>query len=82
MAVNDLPRRRSLAIFGTSLLAASTAWVAPANAWEPTRNVEFIVPAGTGGAPDSGPMVARPSQLRPPAPVARTATRSSLPAQT
>ncbi|MFO1083381.1 MAG: tripartite tricarboxylate transporter substrate binding protein [Reyranellaceae bacterium] len=52
MAMNDLPRRRSLAIFGTSLLAASTAWVAPANAWEPTRNVEFIVPAGTGGGAD------------------------------
>jgi len=26
--------------------------VTPANAWEPTRNVEFIVPAGTGGGAD------------------------------
>jgi len=26
--------------------------VGPANAWEPTRNVEFIVPAGTGGGAD------------------------------
>ncbi|MDI1343828.1 MAG: tripartite tricarboxylate transporter substrate-binding protein, partial [Pseudolabrys sp.] len=25
---------------------------APARAWEPTRNVEFIVPAGTGGGAD------------------------------
>ena len=52
MAMNDLPRRRSLAVVGASLLAAATAWVAPANAWEPTRNVEFIVPAGTGGGAD------------------------------
>src|SRR5690348_9418389 len=26
--------------------------VTPASAWEPTRNVEFIVPAGTGGGAD------------------------------
>jgi len=34
--------------------AATTAifCVAPAAAWEPTRNVEFIVPAGTGGGAD------------------------------
>jgi putative tricarboxylic transport membrane protein len=28
------------------------AWAVPAFAWEPTRTVEFIVPAGTGGGAD------------------------------
>lgn len=42
---------RALAIVAS---AATTAifYVAPAVAWEPTRNVEFIVPAGTGGGAD------------------------------
>ncbi|MFO1161427.1 MAG: tripartite tricarboxylate transporter substrate binding protein [Reyranellaceae bacterium] len=35
-----------------SLVASAIAWAAPAMAWEPTRNVEFIVPAGTGGGAD------------------------------
>ncbi|WP_395711007.1 Bug family tripartite tricarboxylate transporter substrate binding protein [Reyranella sp.] len=52
MTVNALPRRRSLALAASTAFAAATAWVAPANAWEPTRNVEFIVPAGTGGGAD------------------------------
>lgn len=52
MTVNALPRRRSLAFAASTAFAAATAWVAPANAWEPTRNVEFIVPAGTGGGAD------------------------------
>jgi putative tricarboxylic transport membrane protein len=52
MTVNALPRRRALALAASTCVAASTAWVAPAHAWEPTRNVEFIVPAGTGGGAD------------------------------
>jgi tripartite-type tricarboxylate transporter receptor subunit TctC len=32
--------------------AFATLNVTPASAWEPTRNVEFIVPAGTGGGAD------------------------------
>ncbi|MBL6613353.1 MAG: tripartite tricarboxylate transporter substrate binding protein [Reyranella sp.] len=32
--------------------ALATLYVTPASAWEPTRNVEFIVPAGTGGGAD------------------------------
>ena len=41
----------------TCALVAATAMVAglfapAANAWEPTRTVEFIVPAGTGGGAD------------------------------
>jgi putative tricarboxylic transport membrane protein len=32
--------------------AAAALWAAPALAWDPTRNVEFIVPAGTGGGAD------------------------------
>jgi putative tricarboxylic transport membrane protein len=41
----------------SAVIAATTAlagglWVAPAGAWEPTRTVEFVVPAGTGGGAD------------------------------
>jgi len=31
---------------------ATSLYITPASAWEPTRNVEFIVPAGTGGGAD------------------------------
>ncbi|MBY0318635.1 MAG: tripartite tricarboxylate transporter substrate binding protein [Reyranella sp.] len=43
-------RRRTLAVAMTVLAAG--LYVTPASAWEPTRNVEFIVPAGTGGGAD------------------------------
>jgi tripartite-type tricarboxylate transporter receptor subunit TctC len=33
-------------------LAAAVAWPMAAQAWEPTRNIEFIIPAGTGGGAD------------------------------
>ncbi len=36
----------------TGMLAAACAAVAPAHAWEPTKPVEFVVPAGTGGGAD------------------------------
>ena len=43
-------------IFSTGLLAAAVAatfsFATPVLAWEPTKNVEFIVPAGTGGGAD------------------------------
>jgi putative tricarboxylic transport membrane protein len=42
-------RSRAVAIAMTALAGL---YVTPANAWEPTRNVEFIVPAGTGGGAD------------------------------
>jgi putative tricarboxylic transport membrane protein len=47
-----MPRRgpRTAALALSAALAALSA--APALAWEPTRNVEFIVPAGTGGGAD------------------------------
>ncbi len=45
------PRSRAIAAAATAALAASLC-AAPAGAWEPTRNVEFIVPAGTGGGAD------------------------------
>lgn len=35
-----------------TVAALATLNVTPASAWEPTRNVEFIVPAGTGGGAD------------------------------
>jgi putative tricarboxylic transport membrane protein len=44
-------RRCAHAVAATIVIAAS--FFAPAaNAWEPTRTVEFIVPAGTGGGAD------------------------------
>ena len=46
---------RSIAIFGivAAAAAAAAATATPAAAaWEPTRPVEFIVPAGTGGGAD------------------------------
>ncbi len=49
MAMTDLTRLRSLAA-AAALMAG--LWTVPAAAWEPTRNVEFIVPAGTGGGAD------------------------------
>ena len=33
-------------------LAAALSLAFPAHAWEPTKNVEFIIPAGTGGGAD------------------------------
>src|SRR5262245_4559165 len=36
----------------TALAAAPTLAVAAAATWEPTRSVEFIIPAGTGGGAD------------------------------
>ena len=51
MAITDLRRRQSIAVATAAAMAASL-WIAPAGAWEPTRNVEFIVPAGTGGGAD------------------------------
>jgi len=34
------------------ILAAAAAFVPAAHAWEPTKTVEFIIPAGTGGGAD------------------------------
>jgi len=38
--------------FLASLAAVAAFTLAPAHAWEPTKTVEFIVPAGTGGGAD------------------------------
>ncbi len=48
-------RLRTLSARGLALaaLGLATAWTAlPARAWEPTKPVEFVVPAGTGGGAD------------------------------
>ena len=42
---------RTAGILGSALVAAF-AWGTQAQAWEPTKNVEFIIPAGTGGGAD------------------------------
>src|SRR5262245_61079138 len=43
-------QRRGAAALGTFMLAITS--VPASAAWEPTRPVEFIVPAGTGGGAD------------------------------
>jgi putative tricarboxylic transport membrane protein len=46
-------RRSSIARAMTAVVAAAAAFVAtPAAAWEPTKPVEFVIPAGTGGGAD------------------------------
>lgn len=40
------------AAVAAALAVTAAAWQAPALAWEPTKPVEFIVPAGTGGGAD------------------------------
>ena len=49
--MTDLLGLRSLVV-GVAAAMATGLCIAPAGAWEPTRNVEFIVPAGTGGGAD------------------------------
>jgi putative tricarboxylic transport membrane protein len=45
--------RRTLALAVAAVAAAATAYLPAAGAaWEPTKPVEFIVPAGTGGGAD------------------------------
>ena len=39
-------------VLTTTAVATLTAIALPAQAWEPTKTVEFIVPAGTGGGAD------------------------------
>ena len=43
--------RHSIAVAVSAALAACLC-ATPVGAWEPTRNIEFIVPAGTGGGAD------------------------------
>src|SRR5690348_4192090 len=44
--------RRSIARGLAGLVAVALTAFVPAHAWEPTKTVEFIVPAGTGGGAD------------------------------
>src|SRR5581483_8342722 len=45
--------KRKTTLFATALLGASIAALTlPAQAWEPTKPIEIIVPAGTGGGAD------------------------------
>jgi putative tricarboxylic transport membrane protein len=43
---------RKLNVLATALLCVGMSGTAAAQAWEPTKTVEFIVPAGTGGGAD------------------------------
>jgi tripartite-type tricarboxylate transporter receptor subunit TctC len=49
MALTHLLRR---VLVAAAIAATAALCLSPAGAWEPTRNVEFIVPAGTGGGAD------------------------------
>jgi tripartite-type tricarboxylate transporter receptor subunit TctC len=46
-----LVRRQGAALIGVAA-AAAMLWPAASQAWEPTKTVEFIIPAGTGGGAD------------------------------
>ncbi len=48
MSITSALKRSAVALAATTLVAAAS----PAFAWEPTKPVEFIVPAGTGGGAD------------------------------
>jgi putative tricarboxylic transport membrane protein len=50
MTPNFTSHLRSACLFGVAALALGAQ--APALAWEPTKPVEFVVPAGTGGGAD------------------------------
>src|SRR5688572_12882158 len=50
-ASTRLPRRARMSL-GLAAAAVCAAYAAPAAAWEPTKPVEFVVPAGTGGGAD------------------------------
>ncbi|OGA68702.1 MAG: tricarboxylate transporter [Betaproteobacteria bacterium RIFCSPLOWO2_12_FULL_68_20] len=45
-------RTRISGAIGAALAAAAFTWPLAGQAWEPTRNIEFIIPAGTGGGAD------------------------------
>src|SRR6478735_11532891 len=44
--------RRTIARSLAGLVAVALTALAPAYAWEPSKTVEFVVPAGTGGGAD------------------------------
>ena len=43
--------KKTILLFAVVLLAASGSWQA-VQAWEPTKPIEFVIPAGTGGGAD------------------------------
>jgi putative tricarboxylic transport membrane protein len=47
-----MPDRARASVAGLASLILVAGWAAPAMAWEPSKPVEFIVPAGTGGGAD------------------------------
>lgn len=52
MMINSAMLRRRVLAAGAGLIAGTALVASPALAWDPTRTVEFIVPAGTGGGAD------------------------------
>ncbi|MFZ2649392.1 MAG: tripartite tricarboxylate transporter substrate-binding protein [Burkholderiaceae bacterium] len=53
MKFATLARRSKLPLaFGSALALAAMTAAAPAMAWEPSKPVEFVIPAGTGGGAD------------------------------
>jgi putative tricarboxylic transport membrane protein len=52
MLVRKSSARRLILLFASTLVGATLVVVRPLLAWEPTRPVEFVIPAGTGGGAD------------------------------
>lgn len=50
--MRDWLRRSASAAILAATAAGGCLWAASAEAWEPTKTVEFVVPAGTGGGAD------------------------------
>ena len=44
--------RRLISLSVSTIVGATLVPVRPLHAWEPTRPVEFVIPAGTGGGAD------------------------------
>ena len=45
--------RQRRCLIGSMLVGALTVWATPAPAaWQPTKPIEFVIPAGTGGGAD------------------------------
>ena len=49
MRLNRFPKFAVKALVSVALAFSAAAYAAP---WQPTKNVEFVVPAGTGGGAD------------------------------
>jgi tripartite-type tricarboxylate transporter receptor subunit TctC len=52
MGTRKASARRWIPLFVSTLVGTTLVSIRPLHAWEPTRPVEFVIPAGTGGGAD------------------------------